>query len=37
MTIFDQIIDAIVTGFSFTFGAAIFFIFGIASGLFDGF
>jgi len=37
VTIFDQIFNTIVDGFLFTFGAALFFIFGIASGLFDGF
>ena len=37
MTIFDQIFEAITQGFLFTFGAALFFIFGVATGFFDGF
>ena len=37
MTIFDQIFETISQGFLFTLGAALFFIFGIASGFFDGF
>ena len=37
MTIFDQIFETISQGFLFTLGAALFFIFGVASGLFDGF
>lgn len=37
MTIFTQIFDTIAQGFLFTLGAALFFIFGIATGFFDGF
>lgn len=37
MTIFDQIFETISQGFLFTLGAALFFIFGVASGFFDGF
>jgi len=35
MTIFDEIIDTIAQGFLFTLGAALFFIFGVATGFFD--